>query len=164
MFSSHGTDASMGAIARTAGVGMGTMYRHFSDKQTLLEAVLVAELDRLEADVRWRLPGPESGAELAAFLRGVAADGRANAAVKEALAASGVDVRAATKAAARGLRRALGELLVRAHAQRSVRADVTVDDVMDLLAAVVAVVSAQGTGSARGRRLVDVLVDGLRPP
>ena len=111
VFVSQGGDASMAAVARGAGVGVGTVYRHFADKQALLEAVLVAELDRLEADVRGCLSGPDPGAELAGFLRGVAARGRVNAAVKDALAAGGVDVRAATKTAARGLRGALGELL-----------------------------------------------------
>ncbi|MFD8820454.1 TetR/AcrR family transcriptional regulator, partial [Streptomyces sp. NPDC059627] len=53
-FDEHGLDISLGAIARQAGVGAGTVYRHFPSKEILLEAVLVQQIDDLvDAARRW---------------------------------------------------------------------------------------------------------------
>lgn len=53
-FDDHGIDVSLGEIARQAGVGAGTVYRHFPSKEILLEAVLVHQVDHLvDAARRW---------------------------------------------------------------------------------------------------------------
>ena len=46
-FAERGTDASLEEIARRAGVGIGTLYRHFPTRQALLEAVYVEEVEAL---------------------------------------------------------------------------------------------------------------------
>lgn len=161
VFAGHGAEASMGMVAQRAGVGVGTVYRHFTDKRALLGAVLNAELERLAADARRRSDRNAPGDELRSFLRAVAKHGRANAAVKDALGAIGGDVKEATREGASAFRAELAKLLERAQHQGCVRRDLTVDDLLDLLTAVVAVASSPQRSSARQRRLVDVLVDGL---
>src|SRR5713101_3283576 len=46
-FTAQGTDASLEEIARTAGVGIGTLYRHFPNRQALLEAVYIGEVEEM---------------------------------------------------------------------------------------------------------------------
>lgn len=57
VFAEHGVTVSTEEIARTAGVGIGTVFRHFPSKEALLEAVYVARLRRLADDAaalpRW---------------------------------------------------------------------------------------------------------------
>ncbi|MDQ3093370.1 MAG: TetR/AcrR family transcriptional regulator, partial [Actinomycetota bacterium] len=47
LFTEQGTDVSLEAVAREAGVGVGTLYRHFPTRDALVEAVYLSELDRL---------------------------------------------------------------------------------------------------------------------
>ena len=49
LFTSHGADASLRDVARTAGVGLGTLYRHFPTREALLEVLLRASFDALTA-------------------------------------------------------------------------------------------------------------------
>src|ERR1700689_883708 len=49
VFSAGGPEASLGAVARTAGVGIGTLYRHFPTREALFEAVYRREVDELAA-------------------------------------------------------------------------------------------------------------------
>ncbi len=57
VFSEHGRDAQMDDVARRAGVGVGTVYRHFPTKEALIEALMVAAFEAI-ADAgrgaRWR--------------------------------------------------------------------------------------------------------------
>src|ERR1700722_8228234 len=50
LFSTSATTVSLEAIARAAGVGIGTLYRHFATKETLVEAVYGSELDALDLE------------------------------------------------------------------------------------------------------------------
>ncbi|NGN68707.1 TetR/AcrR family transcriptional regulator [Streptomyces sp. A7024] len=59
-FLERGTDASLEDIARSAGVGIGTLYRHFPDRFALMEAVFQGEVDTLEAEAA-ALAGAERG-------------------------------------------------------------------------------------------------------
>src|ERR1700740_432803 len=54
VFSAGGADASLEAVARTAGVGIGTLYRHFPTREALFEAVYRREVQQL-ADLAKRL-------------------------------------------------------------------------------------------------------------
>lgn len=57
-FAEHGTDASLRDVARRAGVGIGTLYRHFPTRETLLEALMSSRFDVLRASAEDLLGAP----------------------------------------------------------------------------------------------------------
>ena len=161
VFSQGGPEASLEAVARRAGVGIGTLYRHFPTREALYEAVYRREVEQLvelakhletkiapaEALRRWL----RAGVEFMATKKGMA--------VALAMAAHG-----SSELVAYSLDRltwAVGELLRRAAAAGEIRADI---DPEDLLRALVGMCYAyDGTAwQPKVLRLIDVFIDGLR--
>jgi AcrR family transcriptional regulator len=68
-FQRDGADASLEGVARTAGVGIGTLYRHFPTRQHLLEALLADVYADLAATARELLAAPAPGEALMTWLR-----------------------------------------------------------------------------------------------
>ncbi|NDU77092.1 TetR family transcriptional regulator [Actinomadura sp. DSM 109109] len=68
-FQRQGAGASLEGVARLAGVGIGTLYRHFPTRQDLLEALLADVYAGLAADARARLDSPSAGEALLDWLR-----------------------------------------------------------------------------------------------
>ncbi|CNG67882.1 TetR family protein transcriptional regulator [Mycobacterium tuberculosis] len=68
-FQRDGADASLEGVARTAGVGIGTLYRHFPTRQHLLEALLADVYAELAATARELLVAPAPGEALMTWLR-----------------------------------------------------------------------------------------------
>lgn len=159
VFAVQGTSASTEEVARKAGVGIGTVFRHFPTKESLLEAVLVALLERLAAEAEDLRAAGDPGAAFFGFFSRVVAQAGAKQAVTEALAEAGIDARAATGRAGPGLKAALGVLLERAQQAGAVRADVGPGEVMALLAGM-----SYAAGRAGGRdEVLRIAFDGLRP-
>ncbi|MFF4234562.1 TetR/AcrR family transcriptional regulator [Actinomadura geliboluensis] len=159
VFAARGTSASTEEVARRAGVGIGTVFRHFPTKESLLEAVLVALLERLAGEAEELRSAADPGAAFFGFLSRVVAQAAAKQAVTEALAEAGVDARAATGRAGPGLRAALAVLLERAQEAGAVRADADLEVVMALL---VGMSYAAGHAGAR-EDVLRIAFDGLRP-
>jgi len=162
VFSQGGPEASLEAVARCAGVGIGTLYRHFPTREDLYEAVYRREVEQLvelakhlvetkitpvEALRRWL----RAGVEFMATKKGMAAALAMAAHGSSELVAYSLD----------RLTWAVGELLQRAAAAGEIRADI---DPEDLLRALVGMCYAHdGTGwQAKVLRLVEVFIDGLR--
>lgn len=164
VFTAKGTAASTEEIARRAGVGIGTVFRHFPTKEALLEAFFVAQLARLgeEADALAAANGPRT-ALFAVFTRAVemAATKRA---VADALSAAGIDVHPLTSLAGTTLLQTLGRLLTSAQQAGAVRDDVRVADLIALLVGTSRAVEHAGGDPGIRERLVTVVLDGLRPP
>src|SRR5258706_15367722 len=89
-FARHGLGVPIDDIARAAGVGAGTVYRHFPTKETLYAAVLTDRVASLVARAR----SYRDGEGLFRFLAEFAEHGTGNRALAEALALSGLDVQA----------------------------------------------------------------------
>jgi AcrR family transcriptional regulator len=157
----EGPGAPLDEIARRAGVGAGTVHRHFPTKEALLEAVLVGRLEALLAEVREALAAPDPGGSFFRFFQVMTDYAQHKMDLAEALGRQGVDVMAATRAVATALKEALGELLRRAQERGAVRADVTVADVHVLVVATVAAVQASAPSDAE--RVGALLADSLRP-
>lgn len=160
MFSAGGPDASLEAVARTAGVGIGTLYRHFPTREALFQAVYRNEVDDLVllAD---RLAGEAAPLEgvrtwLHASVRMIATKKGMAAALSPALEPS---AEIYVDSAAR-IRAALSKLLERAAAAGKVRADITSEEVMRVLLAL-SYSPVQLSGSDSVVRLLDVFLDGL---
>jgi len=164
LFAKDGLGVSLDEIARRAGVGPGTVHRHFPTKEALYLAVATDQLEQLVAEAKV-LATTGDPAALFTQLSRMMAMGAENAAVKSALVAAEFDLRTAAPDVAADLTRHVANLLDRARAAGMVRRDVTVDEVMALVAGAFAAirhVNAE-TDRTRSAHLAQVILDGLRP-
>jgi len=164
LFATEGLAVSLDEIARRAGVGPGTVHRHFPAKEALYLAVATGMLKQLvaEAEVLAATGDPTA---LFTLLSRMMATGAENVAVKSALAAAEFDLRTAAPGVAADLTRHVADLLDRAHAASVARRDATVDEVMALVAGAFAAIRHVGAETSRKRsaHIAQIILDGLRP-
>ncbi|MDL4813022.1 TetR/AcrR family transcriptional regulator [Actinomadura opuntiae] len=159
VFAAQGTSAPTEEVARRAGVGIGTVFRHFPTKESLLEAVLVALLERVAGEARELASAADPGEAFFGFFARVVAQAATKQAVTEALAEAGVDAREATGRMGPDVKTAIGTLLERAQAAGAVRADIGPAEVTALLAGI-----SYAAGRAGGSDdVLRIAFDGLRP-
>ncbi|MBB5139733.1 AcrR family transcriptional regulator [Thermocatellispora tengchongensis] len=161
-FEAEGVGVPLDEIARRAGVGAGTVHRHFPTKEALLEAIILGTMESLAAEARAGCDSDDPGAAFAAYFARLAEEGMMNRAFTEVLRQAGVDMGAVAGQAGRDLLDAFGALLARAQRAGAVRADVTPRQVKALLIGVFAGADWLGGGGDERRRLVAVVLDGLR--
>jgi AcrR family transcriptional regulator len=163
VFAAEGTSASTEEIARRAGVGIGTLFRHFPTKEALVEAIVLARVGRLveEADAL-ATEGDPATAFFEFFSRTVE-EAEAKKTYSELLAGGFVDVEGAAPELYRRLRQAIGTLLARAQEAGTLRDDVDVTEVMTLLVGAVRAAEHAGEDADLRTRTVGILLDGLRP-
>jgi AcrR family transcriptional regulator len=153
-FAEYGVSASLEDIARRAGVGIGTLYRHFPTRQELLESVYVEEVEalcRTADDLAERPPWDALVGWLQRFV--------SYAATKRALAEA-FNYESELFVSCRAAIYAAGEpLLQRAQHAGVVRADTTFDDVLRL---VLGITMIQFTEADQMERVVSIGLDGLR--
>ena len=160
VFSAGGPEASLEAVAKRAGVGIGTLYRHFPTRESLFEAVYRREVDEL-ADLADRLAKAEPPVEaLRQWLRANVQLVATKKGMLAALALAAHRPPALYAYSFERLSKAVGGLLDRAVAAGEIRADVTPED---LLRALIGMSYSydQPDWQATVLRLVDVFVDGL---
>lgn len=159
-FAAEGLAVPLDEIARRAGVGAGTVYRHFPTKEALFEAVIVDRLHALadEAEERLARDG-DAGEDFFGFFFKTIDEAEGKADLADALMAAGVGIQEATQQAAARMSDALGRLLERAQHAGAVRTDVSVADLHAL--AVGAMAAEKRAGRDRGR-LTRIIGDGLR--
>jgi AcrR family transcriptional regulator len=160
-FSLDGPDVPLEAIAKAAGVGIGTLYRHFPTREALVEAAYRNELDRLSAAVPDLLAARPADQALRAWMDlfvdyMVTKRGMADA--LRTVIASGADPFNKSRDV---LMSAITQMVEAGVKAEAIRADVPPEDV---LAALSGVTSTVGDPARRdqARRLLDLLVDGLR--
>lgn len=164
LFATDGLGISLDEIARRAGVGPGTVHRHFPTKEALYLAVATDMLQQLVAEAEV-LAATGDPAALFTLLSRMMAAGDENVAVKSALAAAEFDLRTAAPGVAADLTRHVADLLVRAHAAGVARSDATADDVMALVAGAFTAIRHAGADTSRRRsaHIAQIILDGLRP-
>ncbi|MFI1731438.1 TetR/AcrR family transcriptional regulator [Streptomyces acidicola] len=157
----------LNAIARLAGVGVGTVYRHFPTRHALWEALSAERFQELVDEARTAAADEDALAGLHRLLRFTLmrmVDDTGFAAVLE----SASDAEAQTSALKAELDRTVAHLLDRARRIGAIRRDVEADDVRRLLCGIEhAVRSGDGDGDGDPTRTevyLDVLLEGLRPP
>lgn len=162
VFDARGTTASTEEVARAAGVGIGTVFRHFPTKEALLEAVYITHLRSLagEAEALASVEDPRE-AFFTFFARVVGRVATKNS-LASALTDAGVDVAAAAAPAGQGLKRALATLLTSAQESGAVRRDVGLAEVIVLLVGALRAAEHAGADSGVRDRALDVVLDGLR--
>jgi AcrR family transcriptional regulator len=156
VFAVKGTEASLEEIARTAGVGIGTLYRNFPARQDLFEAVYVGEVEqlcRLADQVTGRPPWEALQTWLHAFV-GYAATKRA---IKEAL-----NMESAMFMSCRADMYAAGQpLFDAAQAAGVVRADASFDDVLRMVSGIT---GGSYVDDAQRERVLSMALAGVRVP
>ena len=164
LFAAEGLSVSLDEIARRAGVGPGTVHRHFPAKEALYLAVAIDQLEQLvaEAEVLGATGDP---AALFTLLSRMMATGAENVAVKSALAADELDLRIAAPGVAADLTRHVADLLNRAQAAGAARHDLTAEEVLALVAGTFAAICHAGAENSRKRsaHIAQLILDGIRP-
>ena len=161
-FAEVGAEASLEEIARRAGVGIGTLYRHFPTRDAVVEAVYRREVQQL-ADAAPRLiesmaPAEALRAWMRLFIDYIAAK-RVIAPALKSLVGGGSALYADSGAR---INEAIALLVERARASGDIRPDA---EPADLLRALIgfAYVNSAPDWEASARRLIDLLIDGLKP-
>lgn len=155
-FAAEGISVPLDDIARRAGVGAGTVYRHFPTKEALFTAAIIDRVERAAAYARELGTADDAGS---AFFEFLAFLGSENGVKRDLADAVGSDRLAALGPAA-DLSTAIGTLLVRAQRAGAIRPDLGVDDLMLILKAGF---GATREADDRQRRLTfSVILDGLR--
>src|SRR5438552_17829120 len=88
-FAESGYGVPLDDIAARAGVGPGTVYRHFPTKEALFQAVITARVTDLVAAARQRTADPDPGAAFFAFLAHLGAEGAAKRDTSDAMSVPG---------------------------------------------------------------------------
>ncbi|HZC69555.1 MAG TPA: helix-turn-helix domain-containing protein [Jatrophihabitans sp.] len=163
-FATEGLGVSLDEIARRAGVGPGTVHRHFPTKEALYLAVALDEIEELvtQADL---LAAGHDPAAVFALLSQMMATGAKNAAVKSALEAAALDLRTAAPRLAADLTHRVANLLDRAQRAGVAREDATVEDLMALVAGAFAAIRHLGaeTNPERSTHIATLILDALQP-
>ncbi|MCP2167173.1 TetR/AcrR family transcriptional regulator [Goodfellowiella coeruleoviolacea] len=133
-FAAAGPQVPLAEIARLAGVGAGTVHRHFPTKRALVEAVVAARIDDLVAEADRLSARHEPGTAFFAFFAAAVEHIGFNKALCAAFEADSGDPLHVAPTAQRAFHAALGELLDRAQRAGAVRADLDVADVAALVA------------------------------
>ncbi len=161
MFAAGGPAGSLEAVARQAGVGVGTLYRHFPTRQTLFEAVYRREVDQL-VELAEQLGADRPPVE--ALRRWMHANVEFVATKKGMSAALAIAVHASSDLTVYSmdrLGRALETLLRRAAAAGVIRLDISAEDVLRTIVGLCYTHDKPGW-QVNVHRLVDVFVDGMR--
>ncbi len=149
-------------IARDAGVGIGTLYRHFPTREALVEAVYAAELDDVTASASELVAGLPPARALRAWMERYAAFVATKRAMINSLHAGWASGRIATPVTRERITDAIGTILAQGARTGELRADVPAEDVTALLLSVF-FSTAGGEDPERTARLLDLVIDALRP-
>src|SRR5882757_5982392 len=160
VFSTGGPEASLEAAARRAGVGIGTLYRHFPTREALFEAVYRREVDQL-SELAEQLKN--DAAPVDALRRWLRSNVEFVATKKGMSAALAIAVQGSSELSVYSfdrLTKAVGALLDRAVAAGEIRADIGPEDVLRALVGMCYMHDQPGWQKSV-LRLLDVFVDGL---
>ena len=160
-FATAETEPSMRAIAREAGVGVGTLYRHFPTREALVDAVYRDQVQRLTSgadDLLAAHPPAEAMRRWMDLFAEWVATKRGMLGTLQAMIESGEISHTRTRTE---LRSAVGTVLSAGAGTGALRTDVDAEDVLAALVGIFTVAGAPRQQAQAGR-LLDLLMDGLR--
>lgn len=151
VFAEQGVSAKTEDVARAAGVGIATVFRHFPTKEALVEAVFVALMKGFVDQADELLSADNAGEALFTFMSTLVQVSATKNAYVDALTSAGVDVHVALGEGRGLLPEAFGKLLARAQEAGAVREDVTVEELIALI-----------VGVSRAPKALRIVFDGIR--
>jgi AcrR family transcriptional regulator len=159
-FATEGLAVPVAEIARRAGVGTGTVSRHFPTKESLYEAIVLERVREIVEHARHLSATRDSGPAFFDFFAYMVEQGAASRGLAEALGGGGFDIEAAASRAEHDLDGVERLLLTRAQRAGAVTADVTTLDVKALIVGCLARERQPPDPTAR-RRMVAISCKGL---
>jgi AcrR family transcriptional regulator len=163
IFALDGVAVPIDIVAERAGVGIGTLYRHFPTKESLYEAIVVSRLSALLAQAQNFERDLDPAIALDAFLRDFARQAAEKQDLFEAMDQAGIDVKSRFAGLVDELNQRVDSMRQRAVIAGSLRSDVDTNDIMNL---VVGTCHAAGHSGADGediQRLMGIVIAGLQP-
>jgi AcrR family transcriptional regulator len=159
-FASEGLSVPIDEIARRAGVGAGTVYRHFPTKEDLFRAVVEDRITGI-VDQGQALVAAGDPDALFEFFRSIVLQwGATDRGLADALAGIGIVIETALPDVEEAFLRMLADLLEAGQKAGTVRSDLDVRDVKAILSGCL---SIQAANASQAERLTEVVLDGLRP-
>lgn len=163
-FEEHGPDAALEDIAARAGVGIGTLYRHFPDRQALLVAVYRDGVDSLVACGADLLAADDPFEALVHWLSAQLEHGRRHRSQAATAMLTMLDDPGGQPPPCEAMMSTGAALLARAQDAGVVRGDVDIHDVSRMIGAIAVATDSAPDSPVCCNRLFQVVVDGLRPP
>jgi AcrR family transcriptional regulator len=163
LFDRGGIGVGIDDIAREAGLGVGTVYRHFATKEALFAATVESHIAELIGEARTASEDPDVDSAFRRFCVRFLELGRRKKNLVEALARQGVDTAAVYAQMAEGFHAATAAMLERAQQAGAVRAGIQVEELIALLRGAFMALGPEADEASRGR-VLSVVLDGLRPP
>jgi AcrR family transcriptional regulator len=163
LFADQGLDAQMPDVARVAGVGVGTVYRHFPTKDDLIAALAGDRFERLAEKAREALEADDAWEGLCDFIRFSAEIQADDRGLCEVMGSRPEVMEAAARAV--DLPELCDRLVKRAQRAGKLRRDLEWEDI-PMIACGLGRITPAAAGPAVGRwpRLVEIILDGLRAP
>lgn len=161
-FAEHGADTSLDDIAKRAGVGNATLYRHFATREALLEAVYRDEIDQLSNLAYASGDGPDTLAALQHWILTAVTRSKVHSGLRGLLVLALRDERDELRSWCREtILTAADYVLTRAQQAGTVRPDLSALSMLQLVNSVVIAAEQSGAGG-QAEHLISLVFDGLR--
>lgn len=162
VFAAEGLSVPIDTVAERAGVGVGTVYRHFPTKEALFEAIVTSKIDHLVREAEGHANDADPEGAFFSFLGLLGREAASKHDLMDAIDASGIDIKMRCAAQVEQMKFHLDCLLQRAITAGAVRSDVSADEVVGLIMGTVRTVQQLAIPTAARDRMLDVIRDGLR--
>ncbi|QFZ24476.1 TetR/AcrR family transcriptional regulator [Saccharothrix syringae] len=161
-FTEHGTDASFDEIAKRAGVGSGTLYRHFPTREALMRAVFAERINKVCAQGEELLATDDPLHALTSWLRQLIDLTMRRGLATALVAREKTSTSELFHACHEALRVTARPLLARAQLDGGIRPDLALTDLLLLCHAIASSVERSREGAEQANRLLDLVLEGLR--
>ncbi|MFI7470080.1 TetR/AcrR family transcriptional regulator [Nonomuraea sp. NPDC049646] len=162
VFAARGLQATLNDVAHHAGLGVGTVYRRFPNKEVLAEAVYAGKLDDIRAAAQAAQAAQDAYQALRAFIEHALQQAATDRGLRE-LMRRGAGESEPIERAREGIAESCARLIARAKEQGTLRADITVGDIAPIVSMIDSVMDLPSDGAAQPwRRYLALILDGLR--
>ena len=163
VFADQGLSASMEEIARQAGVGVGTLYRHFPTKEALFEAIAHIRIKKMEEEARALSSSSEPGKAFFDYFDRMISESQSKIDFLGDLLSVGIDIKASLNKSYEGVWAAVGELLINAQNCGAVRNDISIHEIERLLIGLMRAFDFHAPNEKKVREnLILIITDGLK--
>jgi AcrR family transcriptional regulator len=159
IFSENGLSIPISEIARQAGVGIGTVYRHFPSKEALFEAVNISYKQQLTKEAKSLINNIDPGKAFFDFFIHIMRDGFTNKALKDAL-----NTKMSNSDVLQDFQSTFANLLTRAQQAKAVREDIDIKDIITLMMSLLLTIDQRkdDLDISGFNKLMSIIIDGLR--